>query len=40
MNKWMCKLMLVLGLALVVATPPARAQNNSELQGNYAFSFT
>src|SRR6266404_2057795 len=34
------KLMLVLGFALIVATPPTRAQNNSELQGNYAFSFT
>src|SRR5438876_11694772 len=40
MKKWKSKLMLVMGFALIVATPPARSQNNSELQGNYAFSFT
>src|SRR5260221_888445 len=40
MKKWKSKLMLVMGFALIAATPPARSQNNSELQGNYAFSFT
>jgi hypothetical protein len=40
MKKWKGKLMLVLGFALIVAAAPARSQNNSELQGDYAFSFT
>ncbi|HLZ11847.1 MAG TPA: hypothetical protein VKP58_04615 [Candidatus Acidoferrum sp.] len=40
MRTWKGKLVFVLGFALVVATSPTRAQNNSELQGNYAFSFT
>ncbi len=40
MKKWKSKLMLVMGFALIVATPPAHSQNNSELLGNYAFSFT
>jgi hypothetical protein len=33
-------LMLTLGFALIVSASTARAQNNSELKGDYAFSFT